>query len=191
MYQSMLADVRLYEFLLRCDEDLARTTRAGGCGWCGGRLDRADYPRKPRGGPVGLGAAHDLRLSFCCAADGCRRRASPPSVRFLGRRVYLGAAMVGITALAPGASRAEVRALRTWLGLSARTLARWRRWWCGVFAASPFWRSARGQLHMPLSAAALPGALLQRFAGDLQAQLIALLRFLAPITNGLGLNRAM
>jgi hypothetical protein len=186
VYQSMLADVRLYDLLLRCDEDLARTTRAGGCGWCGGRLDRADYPRKPRGGPPGLGAAHALRLSFCCAAEGCRRRARPPSVRFLGRRVYLGAAVVGITALAQGAPHDELRALRAWLGLSARTLARWRRWWRAVFAESAFWRGARGQLRTPLPVGALPGALLQRFAGDLQARLIAALRFLAPLTTAAG-----
>ncbi len=179
----MLADARLYELLLRLDEDLAGSTQAGGCGWCGGRLDRADYPRKPRGAPAGLGAKHALRLSFCCAAEGCRRRASPPSVRFLGRRVYVGAAVVGITALAEGTPREELRALRTWLGLSARTLTRWRRWWRGVFAASAFWRAACGQLRTPLSAATLPGALLQRFAGDLQAQLIAGLRFLSPITS--------
>lgn len=187
----MLADARLSELLLRLDQDLAGSTQAGGCGWCGGRLDRADYPRKPRGAPAGLGAEHALRLSFCCAAEGCRRRASPPSVRFLGRRVYVGAAVVGITALAEGAPRDEVRALRTWLGLSARTLARWRRWWHEVFAESAFWRAARGQLHAPVVAAALPGALLQRFAGDLQARLVAGLRFLGPITTGPGLERAM
>ena len=112
-------------------------------------------------------------------------------MRFLGRRVYVGAAVVGITALAQGAPRTEVRALRVWLGLSARTLARWRRWWREVFAESAFWRAARGQLHTPLSAAALPGALLHRFAGDLQAQLVAGLRFLGPITTALGLERAM
>ena len=140
----MLADARLYELLLRLDEDLAGSTQAGGCGWCGGRLDRADYARKPRGAPAGLGAEHALRLRFCCAAEGCRRRASPPSVRFLGRRVYVGAAVVAITALAEGSPRAELRALRTGLGLSARTLARWRRWWREVFAESAFWRAARG-----------------------------------------------
>lgn len=112
-------------------------------------------------------------------------------MRFLGRRVYVGAAMVGITALAEGAPREELRALRTWLELSARTLTRWRRWWREVFAESAFWRAACGQLHAPLSAAALPGALLQRFAGDLQARLVAGLRFLCPITTGPGLERAM
>ena len=112
-------------------------------------------------------------------------------MRFLGRRVYVGAAVVGMTALAEGTPREELRALRAWLGLSSRTLARWRRWWREVFAASPFWRAARGQLHTPLSAAALPGALLQRFAGDLQARLVAGLRFLGPITTAPGLDRAM
>ena len=191
MYQSVLADVRLYEVLLRCDEDVARSTRERGCGRCGGRLDRADYARKPRGVPPELSAAHTMRLSFCCAAEGCRRRTTPPSVRFLGRRVYVGAALVGITALDPRARRAEVRQLRAWLGLSARTLTRWRRWWRAVFAHSAFWRAARGQLHTPVAAAALPGGLLQRFVGDLRARLVAGLRFLSPITTGLGLNRAV
>jgi hypothetical protein len=34
------------------------------------------------------------RTSFCCHRDGCRERATPPSVVFLGRRVYAGAAVV-------------------------------------------------------------------------------------------------
>ena len=186
MYQSVLADVGLYALLLRLDEDLARSTQGEGCRWCGGRLDRADYVRKPRGVPLELGPEHAVRLSLCCSVEGCRRRTTPPSVRFLGRRVYVGAAIVGITALAAGTRRTEVRALRTWLGLSARTLARWRRWWRAVFAASAFWRGARGQLRTPVAIHALPGALLRCFTGDLQAQLIAGLRFLAPITTADG-----
>ena len=141
---------------------------------------------KPRGMPVELGAEHAVRRSLCCAAEGCRRRTMPASTRFLGRRVYVGAAIVGITALRTGARRAEARALRAWLGVSARTLARWRRWWRAVFATSAFWREAHGRLRTPIAAHALPGALLRRFAGDLQAQLIAGLRFLAPITTAAG-----
>jgi hypothetical protein len=186
VYQSVLTDVRLFEMLWRVDQDLAREAQAEGCRRCGGRLDRADYARKPRGVPAELGAEHAKRRSFCCAAEGCRRRSTPPSVRFLGRRVYVGAAIVGITVLRPGAQRAEARALRAWLGVSARTLARWRRWWREVFAASTFWRTARGRLRTPVPADALPGALLRRFAGDLQTQLIAGLRFLAPITTAAG-----
>ena len=186
MYQSVLADVRLYELLGRIDQDLARVVQGKGCGRCGGRLDRADYARKPRGMPAELGAEHAVRRSLCCAAEGCRRRNTPPSVRFLGRRVYVGVAILGITALRAGARRDEARALCAWLGVSGRTLARWRRWWRDVFAASAFWRNARGQLRTPVPAHALPGELLRRFAGDLQARLIAGLRFLAPITTAAG-----
>ena len=97
--------------LLRLDQDLARTAQEQRCGRCGGRLDRADYARKPRGVPPELGPEHAVRLSFCCATEGCRRRTTPPSLRFLGRRVFVGAAVVGITALADGAPREELRAL--------------------------------------------------------------------------------
>jgi hypothetical protein len=107
----------------------------------------------------------------------------PPSVRFLGRRVYLGATVVAITALRPGTRRAELRALRAWLGVSARTLARWRRWWRASFAKSAFWRRARGRLRTPVPASTLPSGLLRRFAGDLPTRLVAALRFLSPIST--------
>lgn len=187
MYQRVLTDVRLFELLWRIDQDLAREARERGCGRCGGRLDRADYPRKPRGLPQELGNDH-VRPCQCCAAEGCRRRITPPSARFLGRRVYVGAAIVGITALQPGARRSEVRALQEWVGASRRTLARWRRWWRATFAKSGFWRGARGRLRTPVPARELPGGLLRRFAGNHQTRLIAALRFLSPIT---AVDRAM
>ena len=64
-----------------------------------GMLHSARYPRKPRGGLDDLGPDYATRLSFCCAVDGCRRRTTPPSVRYLGRRVYLGAVVVLVTAM--------------------------------------------------------------------------------------------
>ena len=84
----------LFELLFAIDQDLAANARAAGCPACGGRLHSVRYPRKPRGGPADLGPEYDWRFSFCCAGEGCRRRATPPSVRFLGRRVYLGAVVV-------------------------------------------------------------------------------------------------
>jgi len=65
--------------LPRFDDDLASQVREGGCPRCGGRLDVADYPRKPRGGSIELGDDYDVRRSFCCAVEGCRRRRTPPS----------------------------------------------------------------------------------------------------------------
>jgi len=65
----LLEDARLFDLKKRYDEDLAAQTKAARCPECGGRLDVANYPRKPRGGPDG----HDLRLSFCCAEEGCSK----------------------------------------------------------------------------------------------------------------------
>ena len=181
MYQDLLRDERLYEVLFQCDHDLAREARRGGCGWCGGRVDQANYRRKPRGLPERLAVRYDLRLSLCCAVAGCRRRLTPPSVRFLGRRVYAAAAVVVLAAMR-GRGRAQQQ-LRQWLGVSARTLARWRRWWHTTFARSRFWSVARGRFTGRLHAVDLPRVLLGRFPGDDRSRLIALLRFLSPLTT--------
>jgi len=70
VYQSVLADVRLFELLGRIDHDLARSAQAGGCRRCGGRLDRADYARKPRG----LSAPEHAALGALPGTSGlCRR----------------------------------------------------------------------------------------------------------------------
>jgi hypothetical protein len=43
---------------------------------------------------MSLGPEHDRRLSFRCAVDGCRARTTPPSLRFLGPKVYLATVVV-------------------------------------------------------------------------------------------------
>lgn len=174
MYQFVLADARFFSWLLRCDHDLARETRQQGCPHCGGRLDQANYPRKPRGMPAPADPHLEVRLSFCCCRDGCRRRVTPPSLRFLGRRVYW----------APAVVLAEILRRGGCLGASCRTLRRWRRWWQTTFAASGFWQAARGLLDVPVAACDLPGALLRRFSGSARSRLVGMLRFLAPITQG-------
>lgn len=83
MSAAILSDPRLFVTLFRIDSDLAEKARAARCS-CGGRLDAAHYPRKPRA-PGDLGSEHHRRHSFCCAL--CRCRTTPPSVRFFGRRV--------------------------------------------------------------------------------------------------------
>ena len=102
MCHKLLRDARFLAFLLRIDQDIGERTRLAGCRICGGVLHGAAYPRKPRGGPAELDPKFDRRLSFCCAKRDCRRRTTPPSVRFLGRRVYLGAVVVVISAMLHG-----------------------------------------------------------------------------------------
>src|SRR4249919_1425522 len=52
------------------------------------------------------------------------------------------------------------------------------------FTATPFWRIARARLMPPVDHDRLPVALIERFTGDGAEPLIALLRFLGPITGG-------
>lgn len=182
MYQSLLADARFHDLLLAFDRDLAAVARAAGCVRCGGVLHSARFRRKPRGGPVGLGEVYDQRLSFCCAVDLCRKRTTPPSFRFLGRKVYLGAVVVLVSAMRQGAAAA--RELSDLFGVSRRTIARWREWWRDAFTASPFWRVAAAAFIPSVDQDRLPASLIERFTGSGGERLVALLRFIAPITGG-------
>jgi len=141
----LLSDPRLYVALARFDEELADDAQRAGCA-CGGRLHRADYPRKPRGGPPALGDLHGRRHSFCCDTDGCRKRTTPASVRSLGRRVYFAAVVVLVAAMRHGPTPARQETLREWIGVSARTLDRWRAWWRETFTASIVWKSVCARL---------------------------------------------
>jgi len=180
---ALLHDASLYDVLLKFDHDLAADARAAGCP-CGGVLHSARYPRKPRGGPDELGPEYRTRLSFCCAVDGCRQRVTPPSVRYLGRRVYLGAVVVLVTAMRAGLTARRAAQLREVLGVSVRTLARWRRWWQETFVASSFWRGVKGRFVPPVDPGELPATLLERFVADhARDRLVSVLRFLTPITT--------
>jgi hypothetical protein len=184
MSHGLLADANFYALLSRFDADLAATTRAKGCR-CGGRLDRADFPRKPRGGPADLDTSYAKRIDLCC--DACRTRTLPPSVRFLGQRVYLAAVVVLVSAMRHGVSASREAQLGSWLGVNRRTLARWRTWWTETFPRTEFWRSARGRLHGDVITTALPDSLMEQFdAGSESDRLVALLRFIAPVTTALG-----
>jgi len=82
----------------------------------------ADFARKPLGGPQ-----WERRYSFYCAEEDCRRRRTPESVRFLGRRVRAGLVIVLITAMIHGLKPARVRRIREASQIDSRTLKRWRQ----------------------------------------------------------------
>lgn len=183
MCHTLLQDAKLYELLFRFDLDLAAEAKAGGCRHCGGVLHGARYRRKARGVEAPLGDDYDKRLSFCCAEEGCRRRTTPASVRFLGRKIYLGAVVVLAAAMSQGPSPARMARLSELLGIGGRTLRRWQKWWALAFARSPFWRLSRGSFARPSADSELPHALLASFTGTPWDRLIATLGFLGPITT--------
>lgn len=188
MYQSLLLDSSFFDLLLRFDEDLAAEVRQGGCEVCGGVLHSARYRRKPRGGPAGLGAEHGWRYSFCCAVEGCRRRASPPSVRFLGRKVFFGLWVLLLPVLREGPTPQRLSRLEEVFAVSRRTLLRWRQWWREVVPRSRFWQARRGDWASPVATQALPGSLLVGFSALAGAseQVLSALRWLAPLSAGPG-----
>ena len=175
------ADQCLYRLLDHVDDEEAQSLCSMGCLFCReGKLHRANYGRKPRGGPEHWTERH----SFCCDQDGCRRRHTPPSVRFLGRKVYVGFVVVLKTALHQGLNAARLAQLRTVLPqIDRRTVERWRRWWREQFVATAFWKVAQARFSPPLSAVPLPLGLCERFPIDTPEGLGKLLRWLAPITT--------
>ena len=184
MYQQLLGDAAFYRLLLRFDEELAAAERPKGCRVCGKSLEASDFPRKPRGMARDLGERFAERLSFCCADRTCRKRRTPPSLRFLGRKVYLGGIVVLIAAMRCGASPVRMRRLQELVGVSRHTVSRWRKWWSEEVPATPFWRAMAGALMPPISIADLPASLLERFIGTPSERLILLLRALAPVSVG-------
>lgn len=176
--QKHLADQELFQLLEKVDADLTVEARVKGCLLCGGILHRSDYERKPRGGPQ-----WDVRFSLCCAQEGCRRRHTPPSVRFMGRRVYAGLVVVLVSAMIHGMNPERVHRLREALGIDRRTLTRWRQWWLGIFIESSFWREARARFMPPLCHKTMPLSLCESFEVERRDRLLDLLKFLAPITT--------
>jgi hypothetical protein len=183
MYHGLLRTASFWAFLFTVDKQLAEAAREAGCP-CGGRLHCANYPRKPRGGCANLPDSYGRRLSFCCERDGCRKRATPPSVRFLGRKVFLGAVVVLVAAMQQGPSPRRVRELTELFGVERRTVARWCTFWREHFPQTPFWKVARGRFLPSLAVADLPRALLEAFihSFDSREDWRRLLEFLLPIT---------
>ena len=183
MYQALLNDTRFQEQLLGFDRDLAAIARGEGCPRCGGRLHSARFRRKPRGLPGKLDDEFRQRFSFCCAAEGCRKRKTPSSLRFLGPKVYLATVVTLMTAMQQGVTAARVQRLSAELGIDRRTLGRWRKWWLETFAG-PFRPVAMAAFMPPLDFAGVPATLLERFVGEVGEKLVSLLRFLGPLTGG-------
>ena len=171
-----------FEGLMAIDEAIVERAAEEPCRDCGGPLHRADYPRKPRGGQLaGAAELFGRRFSLCCGRDGCRRRATPPSVRFLGRRVYVGVVVIVASAIAlmtMGAG-AIVRAT----GVPARTMRRWLRWWQGPFTTSAPFVELSARLVPAPERRRLPLSILDRLAVDGSGGVVKLLAWLTPITT--------
>ncbi len=176
--EKLLRDKRLYAFLEQVDADFASEAKSRGCEHCGAALHRGDYGRKPRGGP-----SWDKRHSFCCSRHGCRKRKTPASVRFLGRKIYVGVVVVLVAAMMHGPNDRRLQRLQQELPVDRRTLNRWLQWWTGIFVQSVFWKAARGRLARGIEGARMPLALVEVFGARQVEGVVNLMKFLSPITT--------
>jgi len=175
---ALLQDSRFFRLLLQIDIELAAQSRAGGC-QCGGVLHCANFPRKPRCCLNEVRADYESRFSFCC--NRCRKRTTAVSVRFLGRRVYLGLAVVLMSAGRVEATSTVAR-LSEILDVPARTIQRWRNWWVEQFPLTPLWQATCARFMPPVALGQLPAGLIERFEGAATESFMRLLIFLSPLT---------
>lgn len=162
MMPLCVLEVEFFKRLEMIDAHLAAAVAAARCPHCQGPLHQANYVRKPRGGLLcGDGEKAPLRHSLCCGRRGCRRRVLPPSLRFLGRRVYLGAVVLLASALALAANR--IKPASDTSGVPLRCIQRWCSWWTDTFAKSNTWTHLRASFAAPtIKDSELPLSLFER-----------------------------
>jgi hypothetical protein len=171
MLHELILGVELFARLEAIDAQMAAQLAAQGCPFCGGPLHQGNYLRKPRGALLAPdGEQYSLRHSLCCGWRDCRRRVLPPSLRFLGRRVYLEVVVLFATVLAQllkAFRRASARA-----GVPPRTLRRWTAWWGERFPATPTWTELKARFAPPPpDEGQLPMSLMDRLEHELTREL--------------------
>ena len=186
MYHSLLTDARFHNSLFDLDRLIAEQVRQAQCPLCHGNLNQSHFPRKPRGVPEGTHPDYHIRFSLCCATEGCRKRFTPPSMRFLSRKVYSSVVIFLIFLLKPTSDESRIEKLNTLLGtqLSVETLRRWRHFWTKEVPLSHTWK--RAALSHTLSQS-LPVSLLAQFQQELKQQVKMGLKWILPLTTGVHL----
>jgi hypothetical protein len=181
MFDQVVLGREFFEMLERQDEAITSRVAELACPVCGGPLHRGDYERKPRGGLIArAGETSVKRHSLCCGREGCRKRATPPSLRFLGRRVYVGAVVI-LASIVAGAIDAAAKVLAA-TGVPARTTRRWLAWWRGPFPSTEVFAAIRARL-IEVDEAALPASIFDHLPGTKAAQMHLVARLLAPLTT--------
>jgi hypothetical protein len=186
MSHKFLLEASFHSLLIQIDQELSEAVIEESCPHCGGQLHHANYPRSPFGLPPPLRLHYNNRISFCCAT--CRKRVTPPSVRFFGRRWFPAPVFLLICILSLGINERRLAQVKRHFGItvSESTWKRWRRWWRESFESTPFWQAKKSLIVTALNeSTALPRALLDCFQGKLQRRLLLLLQFLSPLTGGL------
>ena len=111
---------------------------------------------------------------------------TPPSLRFLSRKIYSSVLIVLIFLLESDTDEGRIEELNRLLGtdLSVETLRRWRRFWVQEVPDSNTWKRSGFSHSM---AQMLPVSLLNQFHETRDKRLKKMLRWMLPLTAGITL----
>lgn len=187
MSHKYIFNANFHALLNQIDQEMAEQVRVQDCIYCGSKqLHQAHYPRSPFGISPELRMYYDKRLSFCCG--NCRKRSTTPSVRFFGRRFFIGPLFIFISALILGINALRLAQIKRHFGItvSESTWKRWRRWWREIFPGTGFWQQGKGKIKpvSELNGGPFPRVLLDQLVGQMTEKISTLLKFLAPLTAG-------
>lgn len=161
-YHRLLSCSKFWSELCAWDEESGLKCQAAGCPFCGGRLDRAYYERKPRGVLFVIDRLERRRVSFCCRD--CRRRSVPESVRFARHKVFCLPAIILTLILTSQRAPLTTRRAGCLCGASEVTVRRWRSW-VTLFLGSPRWGLLRARLRASWDATHFPSSLFLELQG--------------------------
>ena len=155
------------------------------CPYCNGPLHFANYPRKPRGEPEGLPEECFIRFSLCCGKEGCRHRVTPPSCRFMDRRVYWHSVILVIVSVCQNKASGIFK-LSKLFGVSRNTINRWIIFYQDVFPSSRQWQMLRGLAPAFIKNNELPSNLVNFFLSVKSSAKDALVSCLKFLSRGSG-----
>ncbi len=169
--QKISITSNFFHNLLSKDEDLAAKTKEAGCLNCAGVLNVSNFPRKPRGIPDDFTSFFLIRLSLCCRR--CRKRVTPPSVRFWGRRIYTAITiLLYLLSLLIEENRDTI---------TIKTAKRWTNYFQTIFTKGDFWRARQGDFMPSLNLNHIIPSLAEKFEQrDAVERWRAILCYLAP-----------
>ena len=185
MVVDFLCRSEFHALLNEIDQSLANEMCRSPCPNCGGRLHASNYPRCPHGVPTQFRDQYEQRLSFSCAD--CRKRITPPSVKFFGRYWHVAPMLILISALQLGINDRRIEQVKRHFGVTVRasTWKRWRLWWQATFPTTLFWKQEKGRVSIPSEQELrLPRVLFTMHKKTLPDSIVSLLKFLSPMTSG-------
>lgn len=162
MLSEVLKNKSFFHHLYIIDKKIAEQCRKMLCPYCNGPLYFANYLRKPRGERDDLPEEYFIRFSLCCGTEGCRHRVTPPSCRFMGRKVYWHSVILVV--VSEWQNKAfSIFKLSKLSGVTRNTINRWIHFYQDVFPSSRQWQMLRGLIPAFIKNNELPSRLINYF----------------------------